>query len=179
LEHITAVLPDNTSLWSLDLRYNPIGESGAQAIAKFLVNTRNSGLKHLDLGYCKIGDKDIKWISNALLHGANNGLKRLDLRGNKMGRSGFESIAEALVGNLSLLAMDLRYNDEDPCREIAVRLWHNRTWEVLRKWRTDALVPWLLVRLGVENRYLLLRSKPNLFMLAPHNMSHNMERKCT
>jgi len=86
---IAAFLPKST-LQSLSLSYNNIGDNGTTIIASAMSISR---LQFLDLGYNNIGDSGAAAISSAL---PKSRLQFLDLGGNNIGDSGAAAIGSAL-----------------------------------------------------------------------------------
>jgi len=150
----------------LNLRGNPTGTKAIQAIAKYLSSVTSGGLKLLTLCGCDLDDEMARILCNGLkddtkLHAL------FFLLENDIGKSGFEAFLEALRQNGTLYkAGRIRNFPEDYRLEVAVRLRHNRVWNLLRKQEDggDTLLAWILSHLGIENQYLLLRDKPGLFM---------------
>jgi hypothetical protein len=104
---IAETLKVNSSLQKLVLCYNNIGASGAAAIAKAL--KVNSSLQKLDLSFNKIGDSGAASIAEALE--VNLSLQELNLFHNNIGDSGATAIAKLLEVNSSLQRLDLRENN--------------------------------------------------------------------
>ena len=99
-----SLLESSATLRVLDLRYNKIGDEGAEAIAKALGSTKQS-LAELRLQQAGIGPAGGKALAEAL-HG-NSALGALDMSGNPIGTSGgkaFEALLEknAYIGTLGL-----------------------------------------------------------------------------
>eukprot|EP00808_Paulinella_micropora_P021553 g62136.t1 len=95
---IASLLTVNTSLATLVLYKNMIGDAGAAAIAKAL--QVNKTLTSLSLSYNGIGDTGTKAIGEALR--VNQTLRELNLRFNKIGDDGANAIGEALKVNQSI-----------------------------------------------------------------------------
>lgn len=108
-ECLSNALINNTSLLSLDLSWNGIGDRGAECIARALL--KNKTLLKLNLRGNQIGDKGAECLSNALSN--NNSLISLDLSSNGnvlhgFGTKGFEHLARTLLKNTTLQTFDLR-----------------------------------------------------------------------
>ena len=96
----------NTSLSSLALCLNTIGAEGASSLSEAL--RVNTSLTSLDLSVNSIGDEGASSLSEALR--VNTFLTSLDLRANSIGDEGASSLSEALRVNTSLTCLDLRAN---------------------------------------------------------------------
>ncbi|XP_044178511.1 protein NLRC3-like isoform X2 [Acropora millepora] len=96
----------NTSLTSLDLRYNSIGDEGASSLSEAL--RVNTSLTSLDLRYNSIDDEGASSLSEALR--VNTSLTSLDLGKNSIHAEGAHSLSEALKVNTSLTSLDLGVN---------------------------------------------------------------------
>ena len=105
--YLAKELEKNTKLVELGLRYNKIGDQGAQAIANAL--KKNTSLKRLDLYNINIGVKGAKAIAEALEE--NKVLEELDLRFNNIGNKGAVAIGNALLKNKSLKTLKLSVNN--------------------------------------------------------------------
>ncbi|KAG0375797.1 hypothetical protein BGX24_008647 [Mortierella sp. AD032] len=101
---LAEALKTNSTLTTLYLQGNSIGDSGAQALAEALKS--NSTLNTLDLQGNLIWFKGLLSFSEALE--ANSTLTTLDLRGNKIGDNGAKALAEALETNSTLTTLDLQ-----------------------------------------------------------------------
>ena len=96
----------NTSLSSLDLSRNSIGIEGANSLAQALrVNTSFSSFA---LSRNSIGNEGAKSLAQALR--VNTSLSSLDLSDNSIGNEGANSLAQALRVNTSLSSLDLSDN---------------------------------------------------------------------
>ncbi|XP_044169044.1 nucleotide-binding oligomerization domain-containing protein 2-like, partial [Acropora millepora] len=96
----------NTSLSSLHLHANSIGDEGANSLAQAL--RVNTSLSSLELRYNSIGDEGANSLAQALR--VNTSLSSLDLHGNSIGGEGANSLAQALRVNTSLSSFDLGNN---------------------------------------------------------------------
>nr|KAJ3420832.1 T-complex-associated testis-expressed protein 1 [Polyrhizophydium stewartii] len=104
---ICSALLSNTSLVSLDLSHNKIGDSGARGLAKVLA-APTTALRHLRLSNNKIGQAGAQNIGKAL--GVNKSLVSLDLRLNHLGDGGGHAMCAALARNKHLQEIDLSGN---------------------------------------------------------------------
>ena len=96
----------NTSLTSLNLGCNYIGDEGASSLSEAL--RVNTSLASLNLGYNSIGDEGASSLSEALR--GNTSLTSLELSQNSIGGEGASSLSEALRVNTSLTSLNLGYN---------------------------------------------------------------------
>ena len=96
----------NTSLTSLDLRYNLIDDEGASSLSEAL--RVNTSLTSLDLGGNSIGAEGVNFLSEALK--VNTSLTSLHLGGRPIGAEGAIFLSEALRVNTSLTSLDLHWN---------------------------------------------------------------------
>jgi len=103
---LVEVLETNSSVVSLHLERNNLGDTSAQALARIL--KRNGTLKALELDYNNIGDSGISNIANGLQ--VNAGLHQLDLIYNRVGHQGAERLADALITNNMLKTLTLHGN---------------------------------------------------------------------
>ncbi|KAF9549641.1 hypothetical protein EC957_003177 [Mortierella hygrophila] len=94
----------NSTLTTLDLSYNSIGDSRAQALADALKT--NSTLTSLDLQGTLIEDNGVQALSEALR--TNSTLTALNLRDSSIGDSGAQALADALKTNSTLTSLDLQ-----------------------------------------------------------------------
>ncbi|XP_068753925.1 nucleotide-binding oligomerization domain-containing protein 2-like [Montipora capricornis] len=96
----------NTSLTTLDLTWNSIGDEDASSLSQALAV--NTSLTTLDLTWNSIGDEDASSLSQALA--VNTSLTTLDLSHNSIGAEGATSLSQALAVNTSLTTLDLSDN---------------------------------------------------------------------
>ncbi|XP_068756016.1 NLR family CARD domain-containing protein 3-like, partial [Montipora capricornis] len=96
----------NTSLTTLDLSYNSIGDEGATSLSQALAV--NTSLTTLDLSRNSIGDEGATSLSQALA--VNTSLTTLDLSCNSIGAEGATSLSQALAVNTSLTTLHLSHN---------------------------------------------------------------------
>ena len=106
LSTLCLALRVNTSLTSLDLSNNSIGDEGASSLSDAL--RVNTSLTSLNLPGNSIGDEGASSLSEALR--VNTSLTSLDLSNNSIGVEGASSLSEALRVNTSLTSLNLRYN---------------------------------------------------------------------
>ncbi|KAF9578686.1 hypothetical protein BGW38_005403, partial [Lunasporangiospora selenospora] len=104
---LTKVLRTNSTLTTLDLYKNKIGDNEAMVLAEAL--EINSTLVTLNLNENDIGDYGAKVLAEALK--INSTLTALDLFYNKIGVYGAKALAEALKINSTLTTLNLDYNN--------------------------------------------------------------------
>ena len=109
LRTLSLALTVNTSLTSLDLSENYIGNEGAISLCEAL--RVNTSLTSLDLSKNDIGDEGAISLSEALT--VNTSLTSLKLSENSIGHEGANSLSEALRVNTSLTSLDLFGNSID------------------------------------------------------------------
>ena len=116
-------------LTHLDLSWNIIGDAGAAAIAKSLI--QNKSLRSLDLSKNNISDKGVVELAKMLLD--NTTLTHLDLSSNIIGDAGAAAIAKSLIQNKSFTSLDLSKNkiSDKGGIEIAKALAKNKTLSIL------------------------------------------------
>ncbi|KAF9551518.1 hypothetical protein EC957_008187 [Mortierella hygrophila] len=122
---LAEVLKTNSTLTTLNLKYNSIGSDGAKAMAEVLKT--NSTLTTLDLSNNSIGDDGAKAMAEALK--TNSTLTTLDLFNNSIGDDGAKAMAEALKTNSTLTTLNLEYNSigDDGAKAMAETLKTNST----------------------------------------------------
>ncbi|KAF9176809.1 hypothetical protein BGZ51_009621 [Haplosporangium sp. Z 767] len=103
---LSEALKANSTLTILSLERNSIESNGAQALSEAL--KANSTLTTLDLGCNSIGDNGAQALSEALR--TNSTLTTLSLDRNSIGDNGVQALSEALKANSILTALDLQYN---------------------------------------------------------------------
>eukprot|EP01090_Pellita_catalonica_P017745 TRINITY_DN544_c0_g1_i3.p1 TRINITY_DN544_c0_g1~~TRINITY_DN544_c0_g1_i3.p1 ORF type:complete len:311 (-),score=57.16 TRINITY_DN544_c0_g1_i3:785-1717(-) len=103
ISEVAFLLRMNSSLQTLDLAGNDIGNEGADAIAQVLL--QNSSLQSCDLSDNGILKEGADSIAQALLK--NSTLQSLDLSGNVVGNKGADAIAQVLLQNSSLQSVNL------------------------------------------------------------------------
>ena len=103
-QHLAQALCVNTSVKTLKLSRNPLGDEGAKALAEMLggngaesSGTVNTTLEHVDLIWCNIGPVGAQHLAQALC--VNTSVKTLDLSDNLLGDKGAKALAEMLGGN--------------------------------------------------------------------------------
>ena len=103
---LSEALRVNTSLTSLGLSTNSIGDEGANSLSEAL--RVNTSLTSLDLSANSIGDEGANSLSEALR--VNTSLTSLHLSANSIGDEGANSLSEALRVNTSLTSLELSLN---------------------------------------------------------------------
>ena len=103
---LSKALRVNTSLNSLDLSMNSIGNEGANSLSEAL--RVNTSLTSLNLGWNSIGNEGVNSLSEALR--VNISLTSLELPRNSIGNEGANSLSEALRVNISLTSLELPGN---------------------------------------------------------------------
>ncbi|XP_015777590.1 PREDICTED: protein NLRC3-like [Acropora digitifera] len=103
---LSRALKVNTSLSSLNLAWNSIGNEGANSLAEAL--TVNTSLSSLNLAWNSIGNEGANSLAEALT--VNTSLSSLNLAWNSIGNEGANSLAEALTVNTSLSSLNLAWN---------------------------------------------------------------------
>ena len=106
IELLLKALLVNSSLTSLHLHGDSIGDTGAECLSQAL--TVNSSLTNLDLTSNSIGDTGAESLSQALT--VNSSLTNLHLTSNRIGYTGAECLSQALTVNSSLTNLDLTSN---------------------------------------------------------------------
>ena len=106
LSTLCLALRVNTSLTSLHLRENFIGDKEASSLSEAL--RVNTSVTYLNLGWNSIGVEGASSHSEALR--VNTSLTSLDLGLNSIGVEGASSLSEALRVNTSLTSLDLSQN---------------------------------------------------------------------
>ena len=102
----TAALASNTSLRTIRLHSNKIGDEGVQSLCAALkVNTT---LTRINLGGCQISNVGANFLAEALM--LNIRLENLNLTGNKIGDEGAQSLAMSLKVNNTLTSISLDTN---------------------------------------------------------------------
>ena len=107
---LSKVLSANSSVTSLDLSWNIIGDSGATFLSQALAT--NSSLNSLNLNSNGIGDSGATFLSQALA--TNSSLTSLDLSWNSIDDSGATSLSRALTVNSSLTSLGLSNDSIGP-----------------------------------------------------------------
>ncbi|XP_068699943.1 protein NLRC3-like isoform X4 [Montipora foliosa] len=96
----------NTSLTTLDLTWNSIGDEGASSLSQALAV--NTSLTTLNLLCNSIGAEGVTSLSQALA--VNTSLTTLNLSDNSIGAEGATSLSQALAVNTSLTTLNLSDN---------------------------------------------------------------------
>ena len=102
--HLAQALCVNTSVKTLNLSNNPLGDEGAKTLAEMLggngaesSGTVNTTLEHVELRWCRIGPVGAQHLAQALC--VNTSVKTLNLSNNPLGDEGAKTLAEMLGGN--------------------------------------------------------------------------------
>src|SRR3989338_10798922 len=103
-QSLSRLRSNDSTLTTLDLRKNNIGDFGASALATALQHS--SSLTTLNLFLNNIGDSGANALATALQY--NSSLTTLDISHNKIGASGASVLATALEHNSSLTTLHLR-----------------------------------------------------------------------
>ena len=103
---LSQALKENSCLNTLNLNGNRIGEAGASSLFQAL--TANCSLNTLTLSRNLLGGAGVSSLSLALT--ANSSLTTLDLSRNLIDDAGASSLFQALTANSSLTSLDLMYN---------------------------------------------------------------------
>ncbi|KAG9061306.1 hypothetical protein KI688_007284 [Linnemannia hyalina] len=122
---LAETLKTNSTLTTLNLRDNSIGDNGAQALSAAL--KINSTLTILDLGHNSIGDNGAQALSEAL--NTNSTLTTLNLYINSITDNGAKALSEALKTNSTLTTLNLGHNSirENGVKALAEALKTNST----------------------------------------------------
>ena len=103
-QHLAQAVCVNTSVKTLKVRGNLLGDEGAKALAEMLggngaesSGTVNTTLEHVDLRFCSIGPVGAQHLAQALR--VNTSVKTLDLSYNDLHDDGAKALAEMLGGN--------------------------------------------------------------------------------
>jgi len=102
--HVHLILDcfNNSNFTSFAASFNNIGNTGAQLLAKHLINHKS--LKRMYMGYNKIGDAGIIEIANLITN--HTGLDTIDVRDNDMTEIGANALANALNTSKSIYNLD-------------------------------------------------------------------------
>ena len=103
---LSQALTENSSLITLNLNGNSIGHAGASSLSQAL--TANCSLSTINLSRNLLGDAGASSLSLALT--SNSSLSTLDLSFNLIDGAGASSLFQALTANSSLTSLDLMYN---------------------------------------------------------------------
>ena len=113
---LAAALAGNTTLVTLQLDVNSVGDEGAQALAELLAAPR-CGLRTLHLNGNRIGAAGAAALAGALRR--NTTLQHLSLGGNNIGVAGATVLADALQGNRTLVSLSMEGNKDIPAAAVA------------------------------------------------------------
>ena len=105
---IADALKNNSSVLSIDLGGNLIGDAGAEALACVLMRP-DCSVQTLDLKANRIGDTGAVAIAEALRR-PDCSVQTLDLENNQIGAAGAAALAETLKTNRSVRTLDLSSN---------------------------------------------------------------------
>ncbi|KAL0238004.1 hypothetical protein GEMRC1_012478 [Eukaryota sp. GEM-RC1] len=100
------LLKENSTVTSIDLSWNYIGDEGARALAN--VMKVNTTVTSINLSRNSISAKGIKVLAEALK--VNSAVTSINLGNNSIGDEGAVSLAEMLKVNSTLVRIDLRIN---------------------------------------------------------------------
>ena len=116
-------------LEELDIRYNKLGDLGAELLSEGMTNAKT--LRVLNISYNNIGPSGTTAIANTLTN--NTSLKKLNISNNNIGPSGTAAIANALTNNTSLEELDMDVNaiGQDGAIVIAKAITNNKTLKAL------------------------------------------------
>ena len=103
-EFITQSLSGNTTLTSLNISYNSIGDAGLESLCKVL--KKNETLEKLILIHVGLTSAGVIYLSNIL--STMSGLSLLDVSRNNIGDAGVVALAEKLFANRSLKSLYLQ-----------------------------------------------------------------------
>ena len=99
--HLAQALCVNTSVKTLKLSHNPLGDEGTKVLVEMLgaesSGTVNTTLEHIDLSYCSIQPVGAQHLAQAVQ--VNTSVNTLNLRDNPLGDEGAKALAEMLGGN--------------------------------------------------------------------------------
>ncbi|XP_069562963.1 leucine-rich repeat-containing protein 34 [Brachyistius frenatus] len=122
---LSQCLENNERVTGLDLRYNNIGDAGAERLAH-LLQEENSALRSLDLTFNDIESSGAEALANSLQF--NSSLLSLRLSGNKIGNSGGVRLANMLQLNNTLQELQLADCDLsiESVTALGIMLKHNK-----------------------------------------------------
>eukprot|EP00735_Rhodelphis_limneticus_P003429 TRINITY_DN14902_c0_g1::TRINITY_DN14902_c0_g1_i1::g.16316::m.16316 TRINITY_DN14902_c0_g1::TRINITY_DN14902_c0_g1_i1::g.16316 ORF type:complete len:597 (+),score=36.60,sp/Q7RTR2/NLRC3_HUMAN/30.33/9e-33,sp/Q7RTR2/NLRC3_HUMAN/30.43/3e-27,sp/Q7RTR2/NLRC3_HUMAN/29.10/6e-22,sp/Q7RTR2/NLRC3_HUMAN/25.17/4e-07,LRR_6/PF13516.1/1.4e+04,LRR_6/PF13516.1/1.7e+03,LRR_6/PF13516.1/0.00047,LRR_6/PF13516.1/98,LRR_6/PF13516.1/0.0008,LRR_6/PF13516.1/5.9,LRR_6/PF13516.1/0.8,LRR_6/PF13516.1/28,LRR_6/PF13516.1/1.9,LRR_6 len=98
-----------SSLHTLVLSGNPLGDEGAASVASFM--SQAPALMSLSLDCCGVRAAGVSALCSALTHTRNTQLCLLDLCNNRLGPEGAAFLADTLIHNNTLRVLDLKYCD--------------------------------------------------------------------
>lgn len=93
---VADLLMFNSTVKTLDLRGNGLGDAGAKHLARALKEHTNDKLTELDLGYNEIKDEGACTLAQALKANPDFAPKELKVNANYIGRFGQVALTEAL-----------------------------------------------------------------------------------
>ena len=130
LDSCMSSLSGYARLQRLNLSFNPLGDSGAQCLASFLVE-RYTSLQRLYLDGCGIAADGCASLASALRN--NRSLVELSLNHNKIGNVGAQHMSHMLPGNAALQILRLQFSaiDAPGILQIVSALHHNHSLHVL------------------------------------------------
>ena len=116
---ISEMIEINHTLQVLNIRLNPIGDKGIEAIARTLDNAR---IGELNVSRCKITVTGAKSLAEGLNN--NRAIKLLDVRYNDITADGAIAILEAAVDNevCQEVVIDDKYKSDDKVKELMIIL---------------------------------------------------------
>jgi hypothetical protein len=161
---LATALMINKTLTSLNLKGNQIGPAGAQALAAALMN--NKTLTSFDLRSNQIRDEGAQALATAIQN--NTALKNLNLEGNQIGPEGAEALATALQTNPTLTSLYLGYNHigDEGVAALAIALENNIALTSLNLWNNQVGAS------GLQALACALENNPTLTSI---NLEHNLE----
>ena len=144
---LAVALEKNSTVTSIDLSNNGIGAKGAGSLAAVLA--KNSSLTSISLYWNGIGDEGAASLAAALER--NSTVKRINLDSNGIGDNGIVELAAVLEKNSTVTSIDLRENvfADKGAASLAAALERNFALKVLKFTCPDYIqeqVDWLLAR---------------------------------
>ncbi|KAL0964969.1 hypothetical protein UPYG_G00275090 [Umbra pygmaea] len=123
-------LAKNTTLRSLNLCLNRLGDEGGQAIAQALL--KNCTLERLHLGSNEMSGPTARAMSQVLIQ--NSSLRSINLNCNNLGEDGGKELAEGMSQNSTVLECDIRLTEFGQESEISIgQVVHNNQYRARRK----------------------------------------------
>lgn len=107
---LAKALEKNKCLLRLNISWNGIGFTGAEAIAIALGNNPRSCLTNLNLKGNSIGDRGVQAIAKSIIDQHNSSLACINLEWNNVGNDGAISLAELICTNRTLQRIQLARN---------------------------------------------------------------------
>ncbi|RIA89265.1 hypothetical protein C1645_772856 [Glomus cerebriforme] len=117
---IDQILEFNRPIRKIALRFNQVGNEGANSIAKLIDDDNNNTIIELILGNTKINDDGVLFIAEALKK--NRSIKKLMLDNNDFGNKGLCAIADLLMTNKTLKSIDLAQQNSEVSLEFLEKL---------------------------------------------------------